>query len=75
MFNIEQYTRGFDLGYRLVSYFIYCFRRRFDEEIDKRVRQVVALETPKIFWTGFGVGAAFVILLLIIVYGSRQPVA
>lgn len=75
MFDIEQYTREFDIAYRLVSYFISSFGRLFDEEIDKRARQIVALETPRIFWTGFGAGAVVVILLLIAVYGSRQSVA
>jgi hypothetical protein len=75
MDNIERYTKQVDLAYRLVSYFLSCFRRWFEEEIEKRARQIVALETPKIYWTGFGAGALVALLVVFVIYSSRQSVS
>jgi hypothetical protein len=72
MDTIEQYTRELDLGYRLVSYFLCYFRRWFDEGIEKRARQIVALETPRIYWTGFGAGALVAAVVIFVIYSSRQ---
>jgi hypothetical protein len=75
MGNIEHYTQELELGYRLISYLIRCFRRFFESEIEKRAREIVALETPRIYWTGFATGALVVGLLVLVVFSSRQSLS
>jgi hypothetical protein len=73
MESIEHYTWEAQLVYRLIACFIYFFRSYFERAVEERAQEIVALKAPRIFWTGFGVGA-FVVIILLFGAMSRQPV-
>lgn len=75
MENIQHHTPELELGYRLVSYLIRCFRRYFENEIEKRSREIAVLETPRIYWTGFAAGAFVTLVLVLVLCGPRQSLS
>ncbi len=57
---------------RVIPYLRRYGRRQIEKAAEERAQKIVADETPKVFWAGFGLAVLVGLSLLSAAYASRQ---